>query len=175
MRNPYVQTWNLGIQRQVTRSTLVEVRYVGNKTTHKWREYTLQEVNIFENGFLQEFKNAQNNLAISQATSVSSFQNRGLPGQVALPIFEAAFGASGSQPVLAAGSSWTSGTFVNNLIQGQAGTLAATLQGRSSPTYYCRMIGAQLRPMRRPRLHRRQPLSDELLGGESLCRPERQH
>jgi len=146
MRNPYVQTWNIGIQRELSKNTLLEVRYVGNKTTHKWREYTLQEVNIFENGFLQEFQNAQHNLAINQAAGVSSFQNRGLAGQVALPIFEAAFGANGSQPVLAAGSSWTSGTFINNLLQGQAGTLAATLQGRSSPTYYCRMTGANFGP-----------------------------
>jgi hypothetical protein len=146
MRNPYVQTWNFAIQRELSRSTLLEVRYVGNKTTHKWREYTIQEVNIFENGFLQEFQNAQKNLAISQAAGVSSFQNRGLPGQVALPIFEAAFGANGSQPALAAGSGWTSGTFINNLVQGQVGTLAATLQGRSSATYYCRMVGANFGP-----------------------------
>jgi hypothetical protein len=60
------------------------------------------EVNIFENGFLQEFKNAQQNLAISQAAGVANFANRGLPS-VPLPIFEAAFGARGSQPALSAG------------------------------------------------------------------------
>ncbi|SPF33540.1 conserved exported hypothetical protein [Candidatus Sulfopaludibacter sp. SbA4] len=146
MRNPYVQTWNFGIQRELSRSTVLEVRYVGNKTTHKWRQYAISEVNIFENGFLGEFKNAQRNLAISQAAGVSSFQNRGLPGQVALPILETAFGANGSNPVLAAGSSWTSGTFVNDLLQGQAGRLAASLQGGSSPTYYCRLVGANFGP-----------------------------
>jgi hypothetical protein len=146
LRNPYVQTWNFGIQREFSRTTLMEVRYVGNKTTHKWRLYTLQEVNIFENGFLKEFQDAQKNLAINQAAGVSSFQNRGLPGQVPLPIFDAAFGASGSQPALAAGSAWTSGTFINQLLQGQAGRLAATLQGGSSPTYYCRMVGANFGP-----------------------------
>src|SRR5581483_1266040 len=92
MRNPYVQTWNIGVQRAISKTTLLEVRYVGNKTTHKWREYTLGEVNIFENGFLTEFQNAQRNLAIANGITVdqlptavlkvSNFSNQGLPGQV---------------------------------------------------------------------------------------------
>jgi Carboxypeptidase regulatory-like domain len=146
MRNPYVQTWNVGIQRELARSTVLEVRYVGNKTTHKWRQYAISEVNIFENGFLKEFQNAQRNLAINQAAGVSSFQNRGLPGEVPLPIMEASFGPNGSNPAVAAGSSWTSGTFVNDLLQGQAGRLAASLQGGSTPTYYCRLVGANFGP-----------------------------
>jgi hypothetical protein len=59
MRNPYVQSWNLSIQREIMRDTVIEVRYVGNKSTHKWHLYGVQEVNIFENGFLNEFINAQ--------------------------------------------------------------------------------------------------------------------
>jgi Carboxypeptidase regulatory-like domain len=146
MRNPYVQTWNFGIQREISRTGVLEVRYVGNKTTHKWRQYAISEVNIFENGFLNEFQNAQRNLSISQAAGVSSFQNRGLAGQVPLPIMETAFGANGSNAALAAGSSWTSGTFVNDLLQGQAGRLAASLQGGSTPNYYCRLVGANFGP-----------------------------
>jgi hypothetical protein len=149
MRNPYVQTWNLGIQRELSGSTLLEVRYVGNKTTHKWRQYTVSEVNIFENGFLPEFIHAQNNLAINQANSKgNTFQNLGLPGEVPLPIFEQAFGPNGSQPALAAGSSWTNGTFINRLLLGQAGSLAATLQGGTSTNsvYECRLIGANFGP-----------------------------
>jgi hypothetical protein len=146
MLNPYVQSWNFGIQRELSRSTVLEVRYVGNKTTHKWRQYTISEVNIFENGFLTEFQNAQRNLSISQAAGVSSFQNRGLAGQVALPILETSFGANGSNAALAAGSSWTSATFINDLLQGQAGRLAASLQGGSSPTYYCRLVGSNFGP-----------------------------
>jgi hypothetical protein len=146
MRNPYVQTWNFGIQREFSRTTVLEVRYVGNKTTHKWHQYAISEVNIFENGFLSEFQNAQRNLAISQAAGVNSFQNRGLAGQVPLPILETAFGANGSNAALAAGSSWTSSTFVNDLLQGQAARLAASLQGGSSPNYFCRLVGANFGP-----------------------------
>jgi len=149
MRNPYVQTWNLGIQRELSKTTLLEVRYVGNKTTHKWRQYTVSEVNIFENGFLQEFIHAQSNLAINQANGKgNTFQNLGLPGEVALPILEQSFGANGTQPALAAGSSWTNGTFINRLLLGQVGSLAATLQGGTSTNsvYECRLVGANFGP-----------------------------
>lgn len=151
MHEPYVQTWNLGIERQLSGTTMLEVRYVGNKTTHKWHQYTLQEVNIFENGFLKEFQNAQKNLAINQASGKgSTFQNLGLAGESALPIFETAFGPNGSFAALPAGSSWTSAGFVNQLLQGQAGAMAATLQGRtaSNEVYYCRLVGANFGPCR---------------------------
>jgi len=110
MRNPYVQNWTFGIQRELAKDTLLEVRYAGNKVTHKWKLYNIQEVNIFENGFLAEFQNAQHNLeactanrtaCTGSATGALRFDNRGLPGQVALPIFDAAFGPLGSQPALA--------------------------------------------------------------------------
>jgi hypothetical protein len=151
MHEPYVQTWNLGIQRELSKTTLLEVRYVGNKTTHKWHQYTLQEVNIFENGFLPEFQNAQKNLAINEANGKgATFQNLGLAGEAPLPIFEHSFGPNGSFGALAPGSSWTSATFVNQLLQGQIGTTAATLQGRtaSNEGYYCRLVGANFGPCR---------------------------
>src|SRR5262249_20667773 len=74
-------------------------------------------------------------------------QNRGLPGQSALPIFEAAFGARGSQPALAAGSSWTSSTFLNHLQRGTAGAMAeALVAGSAAQTYLCRMTGNNFPP-----------------------------
>jgi hypothetical protein len=146
LRNPYVQSWNLSIQREIAKDTVLEVRYVGNRTNHKWHLYGVQEVNIFENGFLSEFINAQKNLAINQAAGVSSFQNRGLAGQVALPIYEAAFGARGSMAALSASQGWTNGTFVSRLTLGQAGSFASTLAGPGSPTYYCRLVGSNFGP-----------------------------
>ncbi|GBC83196.1 hypothetical protein HRbin10_02337 [bacterium HR10] len=142
LRTPYIQTWTFGLQREIVRHTVVEVRYVGNKGTHIWHGFNLNEVNVFENGFLAEFLNAQRNLAINQAAGVNSFQYRGLPGQVPLPIFEAAFGARGSQPALPAASGFSNGTFLNYLRQGQVGAFANALAGSS--IYLCRMVGNQL-------------------------------
>src|SRR3990172_2210394 len=86
IRQPYTQSWTVGIQRQLGRGRAIEVRYNGNRTIHQWLAMDINEVNIFENGFLNEFKAAQANLSINQAAGVTSFANRGLPGQVNLPI-----------------------------------------------------------------------------------------
>ncbi|MGH9722341.1 MAG: hypothetical protein ACRD8O_19190, partial [Bryobacteraceae bacterium] len=148
LHTPYVQNWTLGIQRELARNTVLELRYVGNKSTHAWHSYQVSETNIFENGFLPEFRNAQRNLEISLANgNVSNFANRNLPGQVPLPIFEAAFGARGSQPALAATSGFTSGTFINNLQLGNAGTLANTLG--TNNLYFCRLAGNTFGPCSR--------------------------
>jgi Carboxypeptidase regulatory-like domain len=58
----YVQSWTLGIQRELNRDTVFEARYVGNRGVKLWQQYNLNEVNILENGFLNEFKLAQANL-----------------------------------------------------------------------------------------------------------------
>ncbi|HEU4389104.1 MAG TPA: carboxypeptidase-like regulatory domain-containing protein, partial [Blastocatellia bacterium] len=147
LRAPYTVNWTLGIQRELTKDNILEIRYVGNQTHQAWRTSNLNEVNIFENGFLQEFKNAQKNLAINQAAGVQSFQNRGLAGQAALPIFDAAFGARGGVPAIAAGSGYASTGFITNLQNGAAGTLANTLATNNN--YVCRMFGNSFSPCTR--------------------------
>ncbi len=60
IRQPYTEQWNFGIERQLNRGSALEVRYVGNEAQHIWFSENLNEPNIFENGFLNEFKSAQN-------------------------------------------------------------------------------------------------------------------
>jgi hypothetical protein len=102
LRAPYTVNWNLGFQREVWANGVIEARYVGTQTHLAWRTSNLNEINIFENGFLQEFKNAQSNLAINTAAGSTGFANQGRPGQVALPIFDAAFGPRGALAAIAA-------------------------------------------------------------------------
>jgi hypothetical protein len=95
LRAPYTINWNFGIQRELMKNTVLEVKNVGTVGHGAWRTSNINEVNIFENGFLQEFKNAQANLTINQANSKgNTFINNGLPGQFALLIFDAAFGST---------------------------------------------------------------------------------
>jgi hypothetical protein len=142
LRTPYVTNWSFGIQRELGKRVVVEARYVGNKGTHIWHAFNQNETNIFENGFLQEFVNAQNNLSINSAAGVNSFANRGLAGQVPLPIFQTAFGALGTRPALSNAQSFGNGTFINQLRQGQAGAMANAMAG--SAVYLCRMVGSGL-------------------------------
>lgn len=147
LRAPYTQNYTFGIQRELWKNTSIEVRYVGNQSRLAWRTSNLNEVNIFENGFLTEFKNAQRNLQINQAAGVQSFQNRNLAGQAALPIFDAAFGARGGLAAIAAGSAYTSTAFITNLQNGEAGALANTLA--TNQNYVCRMFGSSFSPCAR--------------------------
>jgi hypothetical protein len=143
MQTPSVHSWNIGVQRELSANTVIEVRYVGNTAT-RWHGYDLNEVNIIENGFREEFVKAQANLAINQANGRTGFANNGLPGQFPLPMFEAAFGARGSQAALNAAQGFANGTFVNLLNTGEAGGLANALAG--SPLYLCRMVGNAMSP-----------------------------
>jgi hypothetical protein len=114
----YVQSWNLGWQRELGRNTVVEFRFTGNHGVHLWRQYNLNEANIVENGFLNEFKIAQNNLRIARGgditknTGVVNFGNQGLPGQQNVPILQTAIGTTSDT------------TTATQLLLGQAGTAA---------------------------------------------------
>ncbi|MBI1760192.1 MAG: TonB-dependent receptor [Acidobacteria bacterium] len=59
---PYAQSWTLGVQRELSKNMAIEVRYVHTLNLQQWVTYNLNETNIVENGFLDEFKKAQANL-----------------------------------------------------------------------------------------------------------------
>ena len=147
LRAPYTESYTLSIQRELWKNTVLEVAYVGTQSHLSWRTSNLNEVNIFENGFLQEFKNAQNNLAINVAAGVNSFQNLGRAGQVTLPIFDAAFGARGGLAAVPSASGYTSTTFISRLQNGEAGALANSLA--TDQQYVCRMFGGSFSPCAR--------------------------
>ena len=146
LRTPYSENWNFGVQRELVKDTVLEVRYVGNASHSGWRRIDYNEVNIFENGFLKEFQNAQNNLTINAANGFpNTFQFKGLPGESALPIFDAAFSARGTCASCGAVlGNYTNTTFITQLQQGQAGALANTLA--INPTFVCRMFGNTFSP-----------------------------
>jgi hypothetical protein len=62
-----VHSFTFGIQREITKDTVFEARYVGTRARDLWRRYGLNEVNVVENGFLNEFRLAQGNFAANRA------------------------------------------------------------------------------------------------------------
>jgi hypothetical protein len=50
LKSQYTSNWNLSLQRQLPGKFILEVDYVGNKSTHMWHFENQDEVNIFENG-----------------------------------------------------------------------------------------------------------------------------
>ena len=161
IQQPYTQSWNLGIQRQIGQSSALEVRYVGSVSKRQWFNINPNEINIFgttsalPQSFLTQFKNAQANLAANNASTANpsyagSFAYHGLPGQTPTPIFASAFvGGNEANPPCADGSAadYCSGPFITDLQTGQAGTMAGALAGvQGNAPYFCNLVGSSFGP-----------------------------
>ena len=117
---PYADTWTAGIQRGVGRNMALEVRYVGTLSRDNWQTLNYNEINIFENGFLDEFRLAQANLQANIAAGRgNTFAFTGVPGTAPLPTLLAFFNGRGaaqaSSPSSYTGSNWSSQTFLGFL------------------------------------------------------------
>jgi len=91
---PYADTWTFGYQRTLGANHAMEVRYVGTRARDTWTTYNYNEVNFIDNGFLDEFKLAQANLAANIAAGRgNNFRYYGPgTGTSPLPILVAYFG-----------------------------------------------------------------------------------
>jgi len=142
LKIPYVHQLSFGYEREIFKDTAIEIRYSGNRAKQVWRAVDFNEVNIFENGFLDDFLRAQQNRAacVAAGTAVCraaqsaagvpaanlanvSFGNWGLPGQVPLTIFPRFFGAT----VASQASNFGNATFLNHLINNNVGSIASIL------------------------------------------------
>jgi len=130
IKQPYIQSWNFGIQRALGKSNAIEVRYVGNHAVHEWLPININEVNVFENGFLKEFQAAQANLTASGGTS---FQ--GSNSSQTMPIMTAAFGGDTSQ--------WSNPSFIVYLQNGEVGSFASAL---TQAGYFCNLASNMAGP-----------------------------
>lgn len=117
LRVPYVQQWSFGIEREIANNTALEVRYVGNHAIKVFRAVDFNEVNIYENGFLNEFLGAQKNLAINGGTNFAP----GAAGTVALPTLSTLFTG------LSAANGFSSSTFITQLNNNNVGAMAFNL------------------------------------------------
>ena len=117
---PYAMTWTGGWQRKVGSSMVVEARYVGSRSLQSWQTYNYNEINIVENGFLNEFRVAQKNLESNIAAGRgNTFAYTGAAGTAPLPIFLAYFNAvpasAAGDTARYSGTNWTNTTFLGYL------------------------------------------------------------
>lgn len=122
LKSPQVQNWNLGVQYKIGWDTVLEANYVGNHVVHMWQNFNINEVNIFENGFLSEFQKAQANYS---STGGKNF------GGSNTPILNQAFGTGSSN--------FTNSTYLSYVKTGQAGALANAIA--TSSTFFCNLVG----------------------------------
>ncbi|MGH9736143.1 MAG: carboxypeptidase regulatory-like domain-containing protein [Candidatus Acidiferrales bacterium] len=155
IKQPYTQSWNLGIERQIGRNNAIEIRYIGNRVIHQWISLNYNEVNIFQaNGsdptFLAQFKQAQANLAANKTLPTSDpyyntfAYNSAVPGEADTPVFDAAFaGETGSLQ----SQDWGYSPFITDLQQGRVGGMANDLTngnqgaGTGKANFFCNLVG----------------------------------
>lgn len=116
---PYSQTWTAGWQRKLTNDFAIEARYVGSRADQTWQTYDYNELNIVENGLLDEFRLAQANLQANIASGRGANFRYAGPGTGTnpLPIAYAYFTGRSDNTNVAqyASSSFASATFLNPL------------------------------------------------------------
>ena len=120
LKVPYVQTWQLGIQREVGWNTAVEVRYVGTRANSLVRSFDHNQVDIRGTGFLDDFIRAQNNGQLAQAAGLGFDPrfNPAIAGSQDLPVFAQ----------LAFGGLLTNGTVIREIQRSQVGNLLSIYQ-----------------------------------------------
>jgi hypothetical protein len=116
LRTPYVQQYSIGVQHEF-KGTLFEVRYVGNHGTKLIRAFDYNQVNIKQNGFLDDVIRARNNAFLSERAGLG---------------FNGGYTGPGSQPLTVfpklADPLFNNATIQLRLRQGEAGELANLYQ-----------------------------------------------
>lgn len=110
---PYVQQWNIGVERSV-KNTIVAIRYVGNHGTKEIRGIDYNQVLI--NQLLPNFLIAQGNgwAAVKAGSPFNATYNPNIPGSQPTPFFNA----------MPNGGYLTNSSVVSYLQTGQVGELA---------------------------------------------------
>ena len=108
---PRVEQYNFGIQREIGWKSVLEVRYVGNRSHELIRTVDLNQVDIRNNGFLPDFIRARSNLLLTGNAACTTADN---PGCQTLTVF----------PNLANGGSLNSAAVQNLLLNGSVADLA---------------------------------------------------
>ncbi|HKQ74879.1 MAG TPA: hypothetical protein VJ810_14390, partial [Blastocatellia bacterium] len=154
LKVPYVQSWSFGWQREINKDTVVEARYVGNRGSRFLSTYNLNEFNIVENGYLNEFKLAQANLAANMAAGRgATFAYTGVAGTSPLPIHLAYFqgigGAAASNPASYTSTQFSNLTNANTLSSLNANPvgLAGVLDGNATFRANAARLGADGKPL----------------------------
>ncbi|MGH9411414.1 MAG: TonB-dependent receptor domain-containing protein [Vicinamibacterales bacterium] len=136
----YTDSWSAGFQRSLGKNTAVEVRYIGNRTLGIPATLNYNEADIYNaafgssSSFLNEFKQAQKNLAANVAAGKgATFAYTGIAGTAPLPIFLASYlglpASASTDPANYKGTQWTNPATIPSLslLTPNIGTFTAPL------------------------------------------------
>jgi hypothetical protein len=133
---PYVQQWNLSVQRELL-SGVLEVRYVGNRATKQFRAFDYNQILINLPGYASDFAAARRNADLSVAATglYRPAFNAAIPGSVPLPFFNQ----------LPSAGLLTNATIIGLIQRGEIGELANTymVNRLNGPFNFYRNFNAQ--------------------------------
>lgn len=121
---PMIEQYSFGVQRELSDGLALEVRYVGSRSKNLVRGIDINQIDIFNNGFLADFNRARANLALTGDPFCAS------AGCQSLQLFVNGAGTTGRLGVNAAGTTASitgrlaRSTFNNNLTNGTPADLA---------------------------------------------------
>lgn len=135
LKTGVVHSWTGSLQREIANDTVLEISYVGNRAKDLWRRYNLNEVNVLENGFLNEFRLAQANFAANRAAgrgNTFSYFGAGTgtsPLPIILGYFQGLPAAAAANPANYTSAFFANSTFFNTLSPNAAApvTFAGTI------------------------------------------------
>jgi hypothetical protein len=151
-RTPYAHSFSASFQRSITKNTAVDIRYVGTRNNGGWWVSSggrnLNEYNLIENGFLNEFKLAQANLAANVAAGMgATFAYTGAGGTSPLPATLAYLTGSkeSGNPSSYSGTAWKNSTLYGYLSKHNPQPLPfATYLQTNNSTFAANAINAGL-------------------------------
>lgn len=137
---PYVEQWNLSLQRDIGRNTSISVGYIGNHGVGLFRAIDVNQLDFTKNGFLADFNRARSNGFLALATPPNApgcggagtstqcgvfnpLFNPAVGGSQPLTVFPNLFGTGGIDPSF--GPNVFQQSFVNLIQLGQIGQLEA--------------------------------------------------
>lgn len=117
--SPYVQQWNAGIQQEL-KGFVFEARYVGNHVVKEYKQIDVNQVNVRQGTYIQDFITGRNNgfLALQATGRFNPTYNPEIPGSNPMPFFN----------TLPGGGQLTNATYSNLFVTGELGTLAQFYQ-----------------------------------------------
>ena len=144
IKTPSIFSYSFSWQRQLSKNTSVEARFIHTNSFNQWtggqqlNYMDLNELNIVDNGFIDEFKKAMSNLQANIAAGKGqTFAYTGAAGTVPLPIFLAYLNGSTAASSAASytGSNWTSSTLVQAMYPLNPNPLNAANSIKGSSTF----------------------------------------
>jgi hypothetical protein len=118
LESPMVEQYSFGLQREFFGNTAFEVRYVGSRSKNLVRGIDLNQIDIFNNGFLADFNRARANIALTGNPFCVS------AGCQTLTIFQSGGTAAAGRLQVGTTGGVTTANFINNLNNGTPADLA---------------------------------------------------